>query len=225
MDMIGRIRHLHARKNKSEREIARMTGLSRNTVAKWLHGEVDGPPQYRRGEQPGKLTAFHDALKLALKADAHRPKHERRTARALYAEIRRAGYEGGYTRVTDFIRAWRQGEGQGTVVNAFVPLTFELGEAFQFDWSEEGKGTGGIYDRVQVSHMKLCASRAFWLVAYPSQGHEMLFDAHTRRFAALGGVARRGIYDLRVDGGGQSQERQGTRRQRTLRDDVRALPL
>jgi hypothetical protein len=43
--------------------------------------------------------------------------------------------------------------------------------------------------------MKLCASRAFWLVAYPSQGHEMLFDAHTRSFAALGGVARRGIYD------------------------------
>ena len=48
MDMIGRIRHLHARKNKSEREISRMTGLSRNTVAKWLHGEVDGPPKYRK---------------------------------------------------------------------------------------------------------------------------------------------------------------------------------
>jgi hypothetical protein len=48
---------------------------------------------------------------------------------------------------------------------------------------------------MQVSHLKLCASRAFWVVAYPSQGHEMLFDAHTRSFAALGGVARRGIYD------------------------------
>ena len=195
MDMIGRIRHLHARKNKSEREISRMTGLSRNTVAKWLHREVDGPPKYRRGEQPSKLTAFHDALRQALKADARRPKHERRTAKALYAEIRRAGYEGGYTRVTDFIRAWRQGEGQGSAGNAFVPLAFELGEAFQFDWSEEGMVIGGIYYRVQVSHMKLCASRAFWLVAYPSQGHEMLFDAHTRSFAALGGVARRGIYD------------------------------
>ena len=195
MDMIGRIRHLYARKNKSEREISRMTGLSRNTVAKWLHGEVDGPPRYRRSEQPNKLTAFHDALMLALKADARRPKHERRTAKALYAEIRQAGYEGGYTRVTDFIRAWRQSEGQGAAVNAFVPLAFELGEAFQFDWSEEGMVIGGIYYRVQVSHMKLCASRAFWLVAYPSQGHEMLFDAHTRSFAALGGVARRGIYD------------------------------
>jgi hypothetical protein len=42
---------------------------------------------------------------------------------------------------------------------------------------------------------KLCASRAFWLVAYPSQGHEMLFDAHTRGFTALGGIPRRGIYD------------------------------
>jgi len=43
--------------------------------------------------------------------------------------------------------------------------------------------------------MKLCASRGFWLVAYPSQGHEMLFDAHTRSFAALGGIPSRGIYD------------------------------
>ena len=123
------------------------------------------------------------------------PKHERRTAKALYAEIKAAGYDGGYTRVTDFIRAWRQGEGQAVVGNVFVPLAFELGEAFQFDWSEEGLVVGGIYYRMQVSHMKLCASRAFWLVAYPSQGHEMLFDAHTRSFAALGGVARRGIYD------------------------------
>ena len=105
MDMIGRIRHLHARKNKSEREISRMTGLSRNTVAKWLHGEVDGPPKYRRREQPNKLTAFHDALRQALNADARRPRQQRRTARALYTEIKAAGCEGGYSRVTDFIRA------------------------------------------------------------------------------------------------------------------------
>jgi len=145
MDMIGRIRRLHGRKNKSEREISRITGLSRNTVAKWLHGEVDGPPKYRRGEQPNKLTVFHEALKQALTADAKRPKHERRTAKALYAEIKGAGYDGGYTRVTDFIRAWRQGEGQVAAVNAFIPLAFELGEAFQFDWSEEGLVVGGIY--------------------------------------------------------------------------------
>jgi hypothetical protein len=158
-------------------------------------GQVDGPPKYRCCEKPNKLTVFHEALKQALKADARRPRHGRRTVKALYAEINGAGYSGGYTRVTDFIRAWRQAEGQRASANAFVPLAFELGEAFQFDWSEEGLVVGGIYYRMQVSHMKLCASRAFWLVAYPSQGHEMLFDAHTRSFAALGNVARRGIYD------------------------------
>jgi transposase len=195
MDMIGRIRRMSRRGKKSEREIARTTGLSRNTVAKWLHGEVCDGPRYRRDLQPTKITAFHAVLKQALKADAHRPKRERRTAKALYLEIKRAGYAGGYSRVTDFIRAWREGEGQAALVNAFVPLSFALGEAFQFDWSEEGLVVGGIYYRAQVSHLKLCASRAFWLVAYPSQGHEMLFDAHTRSFAALGGIPRRGIYD------------------------------
>jgi hypothetical protein len=40
------------------------------------------------------------------------PLARRRTARALYAEAKAAGYDGGYTRVTDFIRPWRQGQGQ-----------------------------------------------------------------------------------------------------------------
>jgi transposase len=122
-------------------------------------------------------------------------KHERRTARALHVQLAADGYSGGYTRLTDFIREWRAEQGKLINTSAFVPLAFELGEAFQFDWSEEGLFVGGIYHRLQVSHMKLCASRAFWLVAYPSQGHEMLFDAHSRSFAALGGVPRRGIYD------------------------------
>src|SRR5258705_313096 len=35
-------------------------------------------------------------------------------------------------------------------------MTFGLGEAFQFDWSEEPLVVGGIYRRLQVSHLKLC---------------------------------------------------------------------
>ena len=195
MAMIGKVRRMFFREKKSVREIVRLTSLSRNTVRKWLKAAVVEEPKYQRGEVPGKLTPFHESIKQALKVDAHRPRQERRTARALLGQIQAEGYAGGYSRVTDFIRAWRQGEGQVIATTAFVPLAFELGEAFQFDWSEEGLVVGGIYRRMQVSHLKLCASRAFWLVAYPSQGHEMLFDAHTRSFAALGGVARRGIYD------------------------------
>ena len=139
MDMIGKIRRLHSRDKKSKREISRTTGIARNTVAKWLDAPSPSTcPKYRRAEQPNKLTAFRKAIKLALKVDAHRPKHERRAARALFAEVKAAGYDGGYSRLTDFIRAWRQSEGQAALVIASMPLTFDLGEAFQFDWSEEG---------------------------------------------------------------------------------------
>ena len=185
---------MHLRDKVSLHEIAKRTGLSRNTVRRWLRTpEEVQVPTYSRAAGFGKLSGFIAELEQLLKADALRIKKDRRTARALFAQIRASGYAGGYTRVTDFIRAWRASAGKD--VKAFVPLKFELGEAFQFDWSEEGLVVGGIYHRMQVSHMLLCASRAFWLVAYPSQGHEMLFDAHTRSFAALGGVARRGIYD------------------------------
>ena len=193
MEMIGKIRRMYLRDKLSLHEIARRTGLSRNTVRKWLRApEASTPPRYGRIKTLGKLSAFQDALEQALQADSHRPRHNRRTAKDLFAQIQADGYTGGYSQVTAFIREWRA---DGKKLHAFVPLKFELGEAFQFDWSEEGLVIGGIYRRIQVSHLKLCASRAFWLIAYPSQGHEMLFDAHTRSFAALGGVPRRGIYD------------------------------
>jgi transposase len=142
---------------------------------------------------PSKLAAYSAEIEQALNADSHRAKQNRRTAKALLTQIRASGYTGGYSQLTAFVRQWRGKEGKA--LKAFMPLLFELGEAFQFDWSDEGMVVGGIYYKLQVAHLKLCASRAFWLVAYPSQGHEMLFDAHTRAFTALCGIPRRGIYD------------------------------
>ncbi len=166
---------MYLRDKVSLHEITKRTGLSRNTVRRWLRTpEEVQVPAYRREAGFSKLSGFMNELERSLKADALRPKHNRRTGRALFAQIKASGYAGGYTRVTDFIRGWRASAGKD--VKAFVPLKFDLGEAFQFDWSEEGLVVGGIYRRMQVSHMKLCASRAFWLVAYPSQGHEMLFE-------------------------------------------------
>ncbi len=194
MEMIGKVRRMKLRDKLSNSAIAKLTGLSRNTVKKWLKAPGDVVPKYSRESPEGKLTAFEETLKQCLSVDAHRPKHGRRSGRALYKQIQAQGYRGGYSAVTDFIRSWREQSGK-TPLKAFVPLSFELGEAFQFDWSDEGLLVGGVFYKVQVAHLKLCASRAFWLVAYPSQGHEMLFDAHTRSFHALGGVTRRGIYD------------------------------
>lgn len=103
---------------------------------------------------------------------------------------RMAMHLGGYSRVTDFFREWRATEGKKP--HAFVPLKFDLGEAFQFGWSKEDLVVGGIYRLMQVSHRKLCASRAFWLVAYPARVTRCCLTptpAPSRRWEALPGVA------------------------------------
>ena len=166
MGIKTRIRTLHLREKKSLSEIARKLGLWRNTVKKWLNAPQEVEPRYARREATAtKIAPYAEWLRGALRVDAHRAKAQRRTAKALFEAIRCQGYPGGYSRVKDFIRARSEDEGL-TTTSAFVPLVFELGEAFQFDWSEEGLTVGGVYYRAQVANMKLCASRAFWLVAY-----------------------------------------------------------
>ena len=113
----------------------------------------------------------------------------------MHHELVAMGYRGSYVRVTLFARHYRQAQSSQGSGRAFVPLKFQLGEAFQFDWSTEYAFVGGLRRRLEVAHTKLCASRAFWLTAYFSQSHEMLFDAHARAFEAFGGIPTRGIYD------------------------------
>lgn len=114
---------------------------------------------YQRRAVFNKLITFHATLEQALKADSLRLKQQWHSTKALLAQIKAEGYDGGYSQLTAFIRAWR-GE-QSKSLHAFVPLIFALGEAFQFDWSEEGLLIGGIYRRMQVVLLKLCVSRAF----------------------------------------------------------------
>ena len=194
MVMYAKIRRMFFREHLSISEIARRTSLTRNTIKKWLKAADGTEPKYRRGPAQTKLKPFESQLILALTADAHRPKRDRRTAVMLYEDIQKQGFTGCYARVTAFIRQWRE-QSKASSKSAFVPLHFALGEAFQFDWSEEALVIGGIHRKILAAHTKLCASRAFMISAYPSQSHEMLFDAHTRAFTALGGIARRGIYD------------------------------
>ncbi len=210
MSMYAKIRRMHFREKLPISEIARRTSLSRNTVKRWLREPERDALKYVRPAAKTKLDPFMPQLQQWIETDAHRPKRDRRTLLVLFRLLQAQGYAGSYTRLTIQVRGWRMHGQDVTARSAYVPLHFAWGEAYQFDWSEEGIVIGGVYRRVQMAHMTLCASRAFWLVAYPGQSHEMLFDAHTRAFAALGGITRRGIYDnmrTAVDKVGKGKER------------------
>ena len=60
MDMLGKIRRMFLRDKLSLHEITKRTGLSRNTIRRWLRAAAqETPPTYRRAKGPGKLTEFH----------------------------------------------------------------------------------------------------------------------------------------------------------------------
>jgi len=195
--LLSVIRRWRLRDGMAIREIARRTGLSRNTVRKYLNGGVIDP-HYPDRQSPSKLDDFADKLTAWLKIESSKGRKQRRNLRQLHADLVALGYTGSYDRVAAFARNWRQVQhevAQTTGRGVFVPLIFAPGEAFQFDWSEDWAVIGGERTKLQVAQFKLSHSRAFLLRAYPLQTHEMLFDAHNHAFAVLGGVPRRGIYD------------------------------
>ena len=197
MATLSVIRRWALRERLSIREIARRTGLSRNTIKKYLAAGVV-EPRYAKRVSPSKLDAFADKLAKWLTDETTKSRKQQRTIKQMHADLVALGFDGSYGRVAAFARTWharRHEAEQTTGRGSFVPLSFAPGEAFQFDWSEDWATVAGERMKLQVAHFKLSHSRAFLLRAYPLQTHEMLFDAHNHAFAAFGGVPRRGIYD------------------------------
>ncbi len=196
MALLSVIRRWHLGEGMPIREIAQRTGLSRNTIRKYLRaGTVE--PKFKVPRRPSKLDAFAEKLS-GLRIEAGKSRKQKRTARQMHADLVALGYDGSYGRVSAFVRAWkadRQRDAQTSGRGTFVPLVFAPGEAFQFDWSEDWALLGGERVKLQAAHTKLSHSRAFIVRAYPLQTHEMLFDALTQAFRVLGGVPRRGIFD------------------------------
>ncbi len=68
MEMLGKIRRMHIRDKMSVRAIAKRTGLSRNTLQKWLaKPEEVAVPKYVRTKTFGKLAAFTQELEVMIR--------------------------------------------------------------------------------------------------------------------------------------------------------------
>jgi len=79
--------------------------------------------------------------------------------------------------------------------DAYITLSFEPGDAFQFDWSHETVQLGGVSTAVKTARIRLSHSRFFLAIAYLRESQEMVFDAHNRAFPFFGDACRRGLYD------------------------------
>jgi transposase len=139
MELLSVIRRWHFRDHLSIREISRRTGLSRNTVRRYLRSGSE-EPKFNLPDRPSKLDAFADKLSHMLRQEAGKSRKQKRTILQLHADLVLLGYNGSYNRVAAFARDWKAArlrEQRTTGRGVFVPLVFSTGEAFQFDWSED----------------------------------------------------------------------------------------
>ena len=194
VETIAKIRRAYFAQKKPIKAICREFRLSRKVVRKVIRSEAT-EFHYERGRQPlPRIDPWREELDAMLLVNESKPARERLTLIRIFEELRGLGFEGGYNSVRRYARAWRVALGAATA-EAYVPLSFAPGEAYQFDWSHEVVLINGVTVTVKVAHVRLCHSRMLFVRAYPRETQEMVFDAHNRAFAFFKGACTRGIYD------------------------------
>jgi transposase len=116
------LRREHFVRGVSIKELARRTGLSRNTIRAALRSST--PPRYRRERSGSKLDPFRDAIHELLRGDAEMPGQRIREL------IEPLGFEGGKTIVDDYLREVRP---LFVTPRTYQRTVYRPGEICQFD--------------------------------------------------------------------------------------------
>ena len=194
VETIAKIRRAYFGQGKAIKEISRDLGVSRKVVRKVIRtGATEF--HYEREIQPQpKIGPWRDRLDEMLTGNDGKSVREQLTLIRIFEALRGLGFDGSYDAVRRYAKAWRKERG-AAMAEAYVPLSFAPGEAYQFDWSHEIVVMNGVTTTVKAAHVRLCHSRMLFVRAYPRETQEMVFDAHDRAFAFFKGTCTRGIYD------------------------------
>lgn len=178
--------HFLKKQGHSVRQIARMTGHSRNTVRKLLRAQRPSQPA------PRQRSSMLDPHKAYL---AERWLGHRLSAVRLTEEIRARGFTGSDRIVRRFIRNLRS----DSRVDPRLTVRFETppGEQAQCDWAEVGRypQPDGAVIKVYAFVMVLSFSRYLYVEFTRSMDVATLIRCHQNAFAFFGGWPRRILYD------------------------------
>jgi hypothetical protein len=97
--------------------------------------------------------------------------------------------------VQRFVQRWKAAKSSPALTQAYVPLSFSPGEVCQFNWSHKHVELARVMQTIKGAYFRLTFSRLMFVVTYPRETQEMVFDAHNRAFSFFGGVPQRMVYD------------------------------
>jgi transposase len=180
----------------SIRQVARAHGCSRETVKRAL---VDPSPPVYHLSQPRKcpvMDPFREIIDQWLLEDQTRPTKQQHTAHRIYDRLCGEPYkfQGGEPTVRRFVRERKAALGLEQP-EAFIPLEFGPGQDAQCDFGEAQVILAGQQVTAQYLVLTLCYSTLPFVMAFPHQRQEALFEGHVAAFQFFGGVPRRIWYD------------------------------
>ena len=165
VDTIAKIRRAFFVEKKPIKAICRELKRSRTAVRRAIRAEAT-EFRYERSVQPmPKLGAWRQQLDELLAANEAKPRRERLTLVRIFETLRDLGFDGGYDAVRRYAKNWRKARGAAGA-QAYIPLSFAPGEAYQFDWSHETVLMNGVTMVVKAAHMRLCHSRMPFVRVY-----------------------------------------------------------
>ena len=192
MDEKAQIRYAVLVEGKSQRQVARESGYSRNTVKRLL--EDSGRPKYQLSEPRTSrvLGKYKGLLEKWVEEDSQKGKKAQRTARRMYALLQKEhGYGGAEATIRSYVGKLRKGVRH----KIYVALAYAPGECGQVDFGEAEVKIAGKMERVQLFVMWLGYSGATYVQAYPGQTQEVFFAGHVAAFEFFGGVPQALWYD------------------------------
>lgn len=168
--------------------IARQLSLDRKTVRKYIARGLAPPTYTPRPPRERRLAPFLAYLRERVAA------YPALTGTRLWRELKERGYTGGYTAVTDYLRA----------VRPALPAPFEVrfetppGQQAQVDFARfvvTFTNEPGVIRIVWLFSMVLGHSRQIWARFVLHQDLQTVLRCHIAAFADLGGVPGEILYD------------------------------
>lgn len=190
-ELYDRIRKLHLVEKRSQREISRLLGVSRNTVRKYVNGEVI-PSDRKNIERTSPLKkAVEELIIECLEENKKQPRKQKMNAQNIWEYLcKEKGFNIGKSTVRRYVRKIKD-----TRPEVFIPLSFEPGEAMQVDWGESPVYIGNVKRKVFFFCAVLPYSYGIHASVYPDASMESFFLGHIKAFEFFQGVPIKCIYD------------------------------
>ncbi len=192
MEEKAEIRYAVLVEGKSQRQMARESGYSRNTIRRLL--EDSGQPKYQLSEpRVSRVLGEYKALLAKwVEEDSAKAKKQQRTARRMYSLLRKEhGYGGAEATIRGYVGKLRKQARH----KVYVVLAYAPGECGQVDFGEAEVQIAGKTVCVHLFVMWLGYSGATFVQAYPGQTQEVFFAGHVAAFEFFGGVPQALWYD------------------------------